>query len=164
MELHSYRSDKFQNSYDFPLLEIDPSKYPPNLKRKLQRSHVHSMLDALLTVPDLLYCCYEVTKAARRAWTMLATRNLHVVGRFNSPYSLPPHPSPDSLPFESKAAAKCSSAPWLARAEVASHTVAQISENPSAKSWCFGHNCRSKDSGKAGGGNGNVRRRPFSRD
>ena len=41
------------------------------------------MQDVLLTVPDL-YFCYEVAKAARRAWNTLATRNLHVVGRFNS--------------------------------------------------------------------------------
>ena len=151
------------------------------------------MQDVFLTVPDL-YFCYKVGKAARRALTTLATRNLHVIGRLNSLNS--PPPPPDSLPFESKAAAKCSSAPWLARAEVARlqqsklprppplptvfllnrklpqndlrlhgslvrrwrgfHTVAQISENPSSTSWCFGHNCRSKAAGKAGGGDGNV--------
>ena len=59
---------------------------------KLQRSRVHSMQDVLLTVSDL-YFCYEVAKAARRAWTTLATRNLHEVGRFNSPYSPPPLPT-----------------------------------------------------------------------
>ena len=51
------------------------------------------MQDVLLTVPDL-YFCYEVAKAARRAWTTLATRNLHVVGRINSPNSpTPPLPT-----------------------------------------------------------------------
>ena len=53
------------------------------------------MQDVLLTVPDL-YFCYEVAKAARRAWTTLATRNLHVVGRFNSPNSPAPPPSRQS--------------------------------------------------------------------
>ena len=46
------------------------------------------MQDILLTVPDLHYC-YEVAKTARRAWTTLATRNLHV-GIFKSPHPPPP--------------------------------------------------------------------------
>ena len=77
-----------------------PSNYPPNLKRKLQRSRVHSMQDVLLTVPDP-YFCYEVAKAARQAWTTLATRNLHVVGRFNSLNSPPPPPPTVFLRIES---------------------------------------------------------------
>ena len=54
--------------YDFPFLDINPSNYPPNSKPKLQRS--------------------------RRALTTIATRDLHVVGRFNNPHS--PTPSRQS--------------------------------------------------------------------
>ena len=60
------------------------------------------MQDFLLTVSDL-YFCYEGAKAARRALTTLATKNIHVVGRFNSP-----PPSSDSLPLDLKATRKCS--------------------------------------------------------
>ena len=97
------------------------------------------MQDVMLTVPDL-YFCYEVAKTARRAWTMLATRNLHV-GIFNSP---PPHPpSPESLPFESKAAEKCSSAPWLAGAEIAPFPYSSIG-GLFVYVLCFWHNCSKK--------------------
>ena len=102
------------------------------------------MQDVLLTVPDL-YFCYEVAKTARRTWTTLATRNLHV-GIFNSPHH--PHPprppsSSESLPFESKAAEKCCSAPWLTGAEVARSPYSSIGELL-VFVLCFWHNCSKK--------------------
>ena len=161
------------------------------------------MQDVLLTVPDL-YFCYEVAKAARRAWATLATRNLHEVGRFNSLNSPAPPPLPTvflsnrKLPqnvlrlhgslvrrwrgFNSLKLPRPPPVPTvflsnrklpqnvlrlhgsLVRSWRGFHTVAQISENPSSTSWCFGHSCRRKAAGKAGGGNGNVWRWPFPRD
>ena len=109
------------------------------------------MQDVLLTFPDL-YFCYEIAKAGRRALTTLATRNLHVlVGRFNST------PPPPLLPTVFLSNRKLPQNVLrlhglLVRRWRGSHTVAQTSENPSSTSWCFGHNCRSKDAGKAGGG------------
>ena len=102
------------------------------------------MQDVLLTVPDLHFC-YEVAKTARRAWTTLAKRNLHV-GTFKSPHHPPPPtppPSSERLPFESKAAGKCSSAPWLAGAEVARFPYSSI-EGLFVFVLCFWHNCSKK--------------------
>ena len=108
------------------------------------------MQDVLLTVPDL-YFCYEVAKTARWAWTTLATRNLHV-GIFNSS---PAPPTSESFPFESKAAEKRSSAPWLAGAEVARFSYSNIG-GLFVNVLCFRHNCSKKDAGKAGGGDIHV--------
>ena len=163
MELQ-YRLNYLSNNQYFPFLWTYRSNYLPNLKRELQRSRVDSIQDVLLTVSDL-YFCYEVAKAARRALTTLATQNLQVVGRFNSPP--PPPPPTDSLPLDFKAiaAAKCSSAPWLARAELARFPdcCSNIGE-PFVYILCFRHNRRSKDAAKAGSSDIHVRRRPFPRD
>ena len=55
------------------------------------------MQDVLLTVPDLCFC-YEVAKKGSTTGLdyTLATRNLHVVGRFNNPNSPAPPPSRQS--------------------------------------------------------------------
>ena len=129
MELH-HRSDYLPNSYYFPFLWTYPFNYLPSLKRKLQRSRVESMQDVLLTVSDL-YFCYKVAKAARRALATLATRNLHVVGRFNSPPSLP---LPDSLRLHGLPVRR-----WRG-----SHTVAQVSEKSSSHLGVSGTNVREK--------------------